>query len=75
MYQTIKQRADGVYPDVKAIVSGYFDPKDPTRCLVCGKMLTGVESTCGRTCFRRMCAIQRQYTKADCERMIEAARI
>lgn len=70
---TFHQTADGVYPDVLAIVSGYFEPKDRTRCLVCGAMRTTVESTCGRRCFSRMCAIQRSYTEADVNRWIEAA--
>lgn len=61
------------YPDTKAIVSGYFEPLDKSRCLVCGAELRGQESTCGERCFGRMCAIQRRYTEEDCERMIESA--
>jgi hypothetical protein len=59
------------YPDVKAIVSGYYEPKDEARCLVCGKELRGCESTCGRRCFRKMCEIQRQFTAEDVDRMLK----
>lgn len=64
---------DGIYPDVKAIVSGIFEPKDPTRCLVCGKDLRTTksrESTCGRRCFRRMCEIQRNTSEATLKRWL-----
>lgn len=47
-----------MYPDTKAIVSGYFKPLYATRCLVCGAELRG--ATCGRRCFSRMCQIQRR---------------
>lgn len=63
------------YPDIKAIVSGYFAPLDQSRCLVCGAELRGQESTCNNNrCFPRMCEIQRRYSEDDCNRLIETAR-
>lgn len=63
-----------MYPDTKAIVSGYFKPLDKSRCLVCGAELRGEESTCSQKCFTRMCQIQQRYTLEDCNRLIEAAK-
>lgn len=62
------------YPDVKAIVSGYFKPMDKTRCLVCGAELHTAESTCSMKCFAKMCEIQRRFTEEDCARLIENAK-
>lgn len=62
------------YPDVKAIVSGFFAPLDKSRCLVCGKELRNGDTTCGKPCFSRMCEIQRGYSEDRCNQMIETAR-
>ena len=52
------------YPDLKAIISGYFKPLDETRCLVCGKELgvTQQEQHCGDTCWQRLLKIQRAWS-------------
>ena len=63
------------YPDVKAIVCGFFEPQDNTRCLVCGADLAAAgsqESTCSNQCSRKMCEIQRQWTEEDCVQLMEA---
>ncbi len=65
-----------IYPEVKPLVSGYFEPDDPSRCSVCGRDLASSPKadglTCGRKCFRRQCEIQRRFTTADVDRWIEA---
>ena len=63
------------YPDIKAIVSGYFNPLDKTRCLVCGADLGRCDNfrTCGRRCYDKMLAIQRLWSAEDCDALIETA--
>ncbi len=63
------------YPDVKAIVSGYFKPLDETRCPVCGAEvgIFGFQ-TCGDKCFRKMCEIQREWPLERINQLIDSAR-
>ena len=68
----IHQTNDGNYPDTRYIVCGYFLPKDATRCCVCGRENRTEDSTCGKRCHARMCAIQRQYTDEDVDRWLAA---
>tara|TARA_Y100000310_G_scaffold221974_1_gene223628 strand:- start:69 stop:602 length:534 start_codon:yes stop_codon:yes gene_type:complete len=63
------------YPDIKAIVSGYFNPLDKTRCLVCGKQLSPHPGcrTCSHLCFGQLLKIQRLWSAEDCDALIETA--